>query len=475
MLESLEKAPIYKRGVIIVFLICCSYWLYLIFTSQMLIRYDAIVYEELGRMIYSQGWIEYFKTGPNREPLYPLTIAVSMKIADIFAISYQLIQKTIQVMILFITQILLFKLLSRLEIKNVIKLAVVLYFGLSPAIVNSAFSLFSEIITYPFVLAIILMSLLSWQAVHHSSFRRIVALSLLTSLLFVLSAFAKGVFQYIFLFFLIPYFFVFINSIRIKNKGILLRSATYITLALLIFNSLIIPFKLLNKKFNDHFEFTNRYVAVLFGNAAKRVDPALTPRLVAAHLASIPGGGVCRLFFSEDECIYCEFYLADDHQGLPSKKDISRDKRRAKILSLTVRKISKKPLQYFLFMGIEALRMPFWESTQMGFVSYPPWLEKLFHFGLFKNSLRLVTSLFTFLGLFYLIRVVFKHIKKLFDLSGDEDPRLIVCFFALLIILSYTGLYALFSIVTRYSLVIASLYLIGIACFTDRKRFGHGS
>ncbi|MBU1112921.1 MAG: hypothetical protein KKH93_03465 [Candidatus Omnitrophica bacterium] len=448
---------------------CFSYWFYLIFTSQMLIRYDASVYEELGRMIYSQGWIEYFKTGPNREPLYPLTIAVSMKIADIFATSYQLIQKTIQVMILFITQILLFKLLSRLEIKNVIKLAVVLYFGLSPAIVNSAFSLFSEIITYPFVLAIILMSLLSWQAVHRSSFRRIVALSLLTSLLFVLSAFAKGVFQYIFLFFLIPYFFVFINSIRIKNKGILLRSATYITLALLIFNSLIIPFKLLNKKFNDHFEFTNRYVAVLFGNAAKRVNPALSPRLVAAHLASIPGGGVCRWFFSEDECRYCEFYLADDHPELPSKKDISGDKRRAKILSLTIGKIGQKPMQYFLFMGIEALRMPFWESTQIGYVNYPSWLKRLFELSLFKNGLRTLTSLFTFLGLFYLIGLIFKHKKKLFDLSGDGNPRLIICFFTLLIIFSYTGLYAFFSIVTRYSLVIVSLYLTGIAYFINQK------
>jgi len=478
MIKGLDNPSIFKKAVVVIFLSCLSYWIYLIFASRILISHDAIDYEELGLMIYKNGWMEYFKTGPHREPLYPLSIAVSMKIADFFSVSYQLVQKVIQVMILFLTQILMFNLLNKLRISNRMKLITILYFGFSPAIVNSAFSLFSEIITYPFVLAIILIAVSSWRAIHNSGFRRIAALSFFTSILFALASFGKGVFQYVFLFFLIPYIFLFINSIRKRNKTILQRSVLYIAVAVLIFNSFIVPFKLMNKRFNGHFEFTDRYVAVLFGNAAKRVDPPLTSRLVAAHVASIPGKGVCRLFFSEKECRYCEFLAADDYvEGSLAEllENTPEDKIKSKTLSLTFKKIRKKPLQYVLFTGIEALRMAFWESTQVGFVDYPPWLEKLFSFKLFKNGLRLLMGIVTFLALFYMTTVIYKNRMKLFNPYLVENEGLMVCFFAFLIIFSYTGLYAFFSILIRYGLVIAPLYLICIAYFINNKVSSYGS
>lgn len=469
--EGLENSTIFKKAVIGVFLISFSYWIYLIFASGILIRHDAIGYERIGSMIYKKGWVEYFKTGPNREPLYPLSIAISMRIAEAFSISYQLVQKIIQVLILFITQILILRLLSRLRIRNIIKLIAILYFAFSPAIVNSAFSLFSEIIAYPFVLGIIFLGALSWQAIYNSGTGRIITLGFSTALLFALAAFGKGIFQYVFLFFLIPFFCILLNSIKERNKNVLLRSILYIVAVVLVFNSFIAPFKLMNKRFNGHFEFTNRYIAVLFGNAAKRVSP-LNSRILFAHLASIPGEGACRLFFSEDECRYCEFFTADYYGGEPLDKLLvgtSEDKIRSKTISLTFQTIAKNPLQYLMFMVIESLRMPFWESTQIGFVNYPSWLERLYNFKLFKNSLRLLIGFLTFLSLLYTLTIIYNKGIRLLDYPSGKSQDVILYLFIFLIIFSYTGLYSIFSILSRYALVISPLFITCIAYFINNQ------
>src|SRR3990167_10242285 len=85
------------------FFISALYWAYLFFTTRMFISADAIGFERLGDVIYRNGWVEFFKTGPNREPLYPLTIAISMYWADCLNISYQTIQKIFHIFLLFTT------------------------------------------------------------------------------------------------------------------------------------------------------------------------------------------------------------------------------------------------------------------------------------------------------------------------------------------------------------------------------------
>jgi len=71
-----------------VFLLSLVYWLYLSVTVHMAIVFDSINYVALGKMLYAHGWIDYFKTGPNREPLYPLLIALSMHIEHFTGLAY---------------------------------------------------------------------------------------------------------------------------------------------------------------------------------------------------------------------------------------------------------------------------------------------------------------------------------------------------------------------------------------------------
>ena len=127
------------------FILSGLYWIYLALTSQMLILYDAFGYEQLGTIIYQQGWGEFFRAGPSREPFYPFLISVSMHIADACSVSYHSIQKIIQILFLLTSQFLVLKILKNLRVQPLLCALTILYLGFSPALVNAAFSLFSEI------------------------------------------------------------------------------------------------------------------------------------------------------------------------------------------------------------------------------------------------------------------------------------------------------------------------------------------
>ena len=57
--------------------------------------------------------------------------------------------------------------------------------------------------------------------------------------------------------------------------------------------------------------------------------------------------------------------------------------------------ILREPVQYSFFTLLEGFKTFFWESTKIGFVTYPRWLSSIFANTLFKGALRLVLSLFS--------------------------------------------------------------------------------
>jgi len=136
---------------IILTVILCSiiYWIYLSLSTRMDIAFDAIDYQTLAERIYTQGWISYFTTGPNREPLYPLLISLSMHIGHWIGLPYTKIMAIGGMIILSLSQLWIYHILRLLKIGTRVCVVVLIYWALSPALNNSAFSLFSEIITYP--------------------------------------------------------------------------------------------------------------------------------------------------------------------------------------------------------------------------------------------------------------------------------------------------------------------------------------
>ena len=181
---SASDVVLWRRRAVI-FGLCFCYWIYLFFSSRMVIAMDAISYEKLGELIYRDGWLAYFRTGPNREPLYPFLISISMRIAGEH---YPVIQKIMQIFLLFFTQLLAFSILGKLKVREFFQFLVILYIGFSPAIVNSVFSLYYEILALPFVVAMILISTISWQAIRTGRAKQSFFLGFLSGVLFLDSA-----------------------------------------------------------------------------------------------------------------------------------------------------------------------------------------------------------------------------------------------------------------------------------------------
>jgi len=456
---------------IVAFALCFIYWIYLIFNSEMVIQHDSYTYEALGVLLNEQGWMAYFKTGPHREPLYPLTVAISMRIADILSTHYQFILKIIQAFVLFVSQILVYGLMGKLRITHKVKLIIILYMGFSPAIVNSVFSLYSEIIVIPFVLAIIFCSVLSWKIILTGQSKQVILMALLTATAFLLAAFGKGVFQYIFLIYLVPFVCVMIFSLIRRKKKIFSNTILYLGVAFAIFYLCTSSYKFMNKIYNGQNTFTDRYSSIFFANAYKRADP-LTPKLLMTNISAIPGIGFCKIFFTVEECRACEWIGAEKYMyGFRDEilKDVPKDQLDSKSIELALIQILQHPFKYLLFCGIEATKMMFWESTQIGFVDYPDWLNRLFATTWLKNMLRLLISILTICAFLYLIFSTYRKRSYLFDFS-EAGIEVQYCFFILLITFGFIAIYSLCYVLTRYALVIAPLYLVAISYFLNNIR-----
>ena len=448
----------------LVFIFPCLYWIYLLFHSQMVVVHDAKVYEMLGRMLYTQGWMEFFKTGPHNEPLYPLMIAFSMALADKFHASYQSIQTIEQIGFLFFTQILFYLMLKRLNIHKFIRALVILYFGFSPALVNSALSLWSEIITYPLVLGIIFVSSKAWIIIQRGDGRKILFWAVCFALLFVFLIFAKALFEYLFYIYLLPFILLMMKAVMNKQKKILLASLSFCLIVLSLVLSSTGIYKSINRHYNGHFTLTDRGPHLLYGNVMKRTQP-LTLRGFLAFLSWVPGEGVCHKFFDAQECGRWSFFRAD-YFGLNKLEELEaglpKEMVYPQLIRLAQEQILKKPFQYIIFTGIEALKMFFWESTRIGFVIYPTWLSNLYECAWFKDGLRFMIFFLTVCAFLFLIKIVWQRRADLISL--DENNYTPMFFFMLLFISLSIGLYScVVTIFPRYAFPLVPLYLIAIA------------
>lgn len=432
----------------------------------MSIIFDSIGYENLGKMLAQQGWVEFFKTGPNREPFYPALIAFSMKLGKIFGLSYQLIQVLIQLLILLFTQILTLRILRILKINDCLSALTILYLGISPAIVNSALSLFSEIVTYPLILGVMLLIYRSWLSFTGPRFR-IILLAIATSLLFVLMTLSKGIFELV-----TPvFFFLFlISALFTRNRKFIVNTLVYLIFFLVIFYSLINSYKSANRIFNGSFTITNRGVLALYGPTARRMEPLTRERFLTA-LAYVPGEGVCRSLFGEEKCHFWHFWKAEEFAlqkaNELSKTNMPPDILNNKLISLSKQKVRQNPVQYGLLIAVEGLKMFFWESTQVGCVGYSVGLTKLFTWMPFKNGLRLGMSLVTFLAFVYLGALFWRERKDVLK----TESSLLFLYLCVLFIFSFISSYSIFSILVRYLFPIVPLYLIIIAYVLQKVCF----
>ncbi len=96
--------------------------------------------------------------------------------------------------------------------------------------------------------------------------------------------------------------------------------------------------------------------------------------------------------------------------------------------------------------------MFFWESTHIGSVTYPAWLDRIYGQNIFKNILRLMISFLTLAAFIHLgLKIIQRRISN--------SPLHLIFFLSFLTI----GFYSLFTILTRFSFPIVSLFMMMIA------------
>jgi hypothetical protein len=421
---------------------------------------DSAIYENAGKMFYQNGWSDFFRIKWSKEPLYSALIALFMAFANFLSMDYQIILKIFQVALLFSTQILLAVILRRLDLHNGVISSAIFYFGISPAMINAAFSIYYEIISLPFVAAVVLLAGSLWDSINkNGSFASVLGKSILFGICFSLLALGRSVFQYVFYFFMFP-FCVFVFFISPDNRiAIIRRLLIFVFVASAIFYFTASYIKTMNLRSNGNYALSNADSDILLGSAYKRTQP-ITFRIIASHIVSVPGTGVCRLFFSKEECDYaswlgsCQFRPTVVAQKMAT---VSQNRQMRESIRLTAKKIIEHPFQYIFFSITEALKMPFWESTQIGFVDYPKPLAKFYSHALVRLGLRLLCGVMTISAFIFvtisLCRERLRHFSLLLPVW--------------LMMTGYTFFYSLCYVVTRFALPIVSMYIICISFTAD--------
>ncbi|MBF0522431.1 MAG: hypothetical protein HQL24_05175 [Candidatus Omnitrophica bacterium] len=445
------------------FILSGIFWIYLGFTAQMTIVTDALGYEFLGKMLNTQGWHAYFLTGPNREPFYPWIISMAMKVGGFLNVDYSYPQKFFQILLLLVSQFLLYRLLLVLKLDKRIIFAILIYYGFSPSIINSAFCLFSEIAVYPFVLLIIYCTYRIWIAWNARKSYLSYAWALGLGVSFVFAVFIKGIFEILFPIYILSFAIFLILHSRL-NRQKMLASLAIMFLASSCFYSAVLSYKSLNMKSNGNFVLTDRGPWVIYGNIFRRMQP-VNQMDVRSYLAYIPGERVCQSLYGEEKCRYWSNFQSDvygmEEMARLVSLGLSSSQVNQTLIQSTRQLILNNPYQYFVFGLLDSLKMAFWESTA-GFTVFPQPIQKLYNFTIFKNAVRLIMALMTFGAIFFVWGYLWRNIKKII---GREplDERCFIIFWSWWFIFLFVVFYSQVSILIRYSFPIISLYLILIA------------
>ncbi len=438
------------------------YWCYLGLIAQPIIFHDSLGYERMGARIHHEGWTQYFERGPNPEPVYPFLISVAVSLGERFSLPYVTPLKFMQVLLLLASQLLLLKILKEFKMPHLITASILSYFAISPALVNSAFRVFSEIAAYPAILCVLLVSAKAWHFLKTNSDNLKKLKTTFYALLFSFSClamtFTKSVFELITPILLIPFIIFAAKKVYKKRKQAAISSVLFIIIFSFFYFIPIHQYKMLNKKHNGMYALTDRGPWALYGNIMRRSEK-LTLKRFLAGLAYTPGSGVCQTFFDDETCRFWS-YEPSDHYGRTKLAELSakmsRPETNKELLNLSTKAFFQNPIQHLILMHVESIKMFFWESTKSGMVIYPQWLEKLYALTPICIILSGSTAFLSLFALFFSLSFLWKNKKR-------HTKRTSLMFFTTLLLLYYIVLHSFFFVLPRYAYPIAPLHLIAIA------------
>lgn len=446
-----------------VILLSWCWWTYLALTSQMLISDDALGYRWLGQMFFHQGWTQYFITGPNREPGYPLLVAASLTLGQWTGGDYLVILKAIQLFLLGCTQLLVWRWLFLLGASSGGIMLAVGYIGISPAILNAALSMYSEILIMPIFVALIVAHVYWRQAISNQKRGMVILLSIWISLLWLGCIFVKAICWYVFLVYWILLMMVLIGKLPAGKRGWALGG--WILAAGIVVGS-VQSYLDLQSLYNGSHMLTDRGSQLFYTNTIRRTAVLDRQKTLAAMMC-IPGEGFCNALMHKEDCWYWGISKQDQIGFAPlirwSGSHMTHKQKDDQLMSMGFEAIRTNPGQYAFYTFLEGFKMFFWESTQVSFVLYPPWLGHLYAKSIVKNLWRLLPAVFSFWAFIVLMGQAWYRRHT----NWNNNFSVIVL---LLLIVLLSGMYALITIVIRYALMVGPLWVGLWVVAAQRKR-----
>ena len=440
------------RGYIFIFFLIFLYWVYLVLTTTPILAYDALGYESAGRFLMEKGWIQYFVTGPNREPLFPLIVSWSMALEQWIGWPYPVFCKIFLLSFYALTIAGVYQLIMMMGARRNTAAWACIYLGISPAILNSTLWMWSEAASYPWVVGIILASVKIWQSVveAHKTVAVMRSAACLSVMFFMLTM-VKAMASVIFMVYLLPFFGVGLYYAFKKDIHRLGRVFLAVLIMAGIYFIAIEEYKNLNYRYNGHYAITFQSPGVLFGNTVRRLTPLTKDRLIQAVLF-VPRLGFCQHFYKED-CIFWGCEYSDEITKMTTKKmqdlGFNYQQKQGFFMSESLRLFGKHPFQEFFMSCLEATKMFFWE-TKLFFVNYPRWLDRLYCTPFIVYGLSFTWSLLSVSGLIFGINRSWRLRKSKEGAAFLFTTSFVLCFMAC---------YSLFFIDLRYALPIAPLFV----------------
>jgi hypothetical protein len=445
-----------------------AYWVYLAFVSQPVLVNDAQGYYDLGRMITQQGWPAYFASGPNREPVYPFLVAFSMWLAgpELFLS----ILKIFQICLLGTTTFLVFAFLSRCGVSRWLACLAMMYVGLSPAMINTALSVYSEIAAHVFILGAAWLSCEVFCSLQRRENKNFVYSGLAWAALFLLAILVKSAYEVISYLCLLPFMILMGRAWQQKNGGVVRKTGVFLLTAMMVIGAGVNGYKYLNYKYNGLFVLTDRAAWALYGSTARRQQPLTLHSFGAALAYNFLEDEGCQIFYSAQECRSWDVATSDKlaaEKNYEINANFPRQKRNEELLRLSFAKFLENPFQYVALMGVDWVHLFFWESTRIGFVAYPDWLDKVYDQPIFARSLRFFVGVASLAAWLCSWSFLWRRRKLLWDNRNQEDKIFVFILFVSYMILCHTLLHALFFTVPRFSLPIAALFIVLIALVVE--------
>ncbi len=437
--------------------------------SGSILYFDALGYDQLGSMLSQGHWADYLSGGPQREPLYPLFVALHIKLSGWLQLPYIPLLLLTQGLVLLLTQAMMATIFTRIRLSDGISALFLAYFVLSPTVLRSSLIVYSEIITYPLMLLPLLAAFQVWhQAGERGGFqKRVIRYALYVGGSFIGIVFVKGIFELI-----APACIVLFSlalrqrlaDLRGRNTAVLIFAAASLAVFLLPVHS----YKLLNKFSNGHYAFTNRGSGALWGSTARKAMPTTPQEDLAQKLYVFPDKAVCEKYASKPACDHWFYQLSDQlsvdkynelHARHLSSIEIDRE-----FTEGSIKLMLAHPFKMINGMFWEGIKLLFWEYPSWGMVILPkdvrsfyeqPFLYPVFLFGV--NIL----SVFMFCG-----SCAWAWLRRREFVAGSRQG-LNALAFTLGLIAVYMAAHSLFFLNERNALPIVPLFLVLWGCLTQ--------